>query len=163
MVYQLAIIHKMWDLKDHIAIQKTDSHANKITVLIAIWKTDIYALRQMEFLLLIQRTAYLMTIKHAFKIKVNFATSRALKHGVISKTKRNFVLQLMESLAINSYLVGILLSITLLCLLIIYKVQKKVSTATQMMVFSAIRTMGLCVINNQGICVQHLMELTLPL
>ena len=109
MVYQLAIIHKMWDLKDHIAIQKTDSHANKITVLIAILKTDIYALRQMEFLLLIQRTAYLMTIKHAFKIKVNFATSRALKHGVISKTKRNFVLQSMESLAINSYLVGILL------------------------------------------------------
>lgn len=153
----------MWDLKDHIAIQKTDSHANKITVLIAIWKTDIYALRQMEFLMSIQRIAYLMTIKHAFKIKVSFATLRALKHGVISKTKRNFVLQSMDSLAINSYLAGILLSITLMCLIIIYKAQKKVSTATQMMVFSAIRTMGLCVINNQGICVQHLMELTLPL
>lgn len=70
---------------------------------------DIYALQLMEYLLLIQQIAYLLTIEYAFKIMGNFATSQEIKPGVTSIMILNFALQSMEFFAINSYLDGILL------------------------------------------------------
>ena len=104
-----------------------------------------------------------MTIQHAFKIKDNFATSLEINHGVISIIKHNSALQLMAFLAINSYPDGISLLITFMCLLTIFKAQKKVFTAIQMTEIFAIRTMGQYATNNQVRCVQPLMESTLKL
>jgi len=70
---------------------------------------DIYALQLMEYLLLIQHIAYLLTIEYAFKIMGNFAILQEIKPGVTSIMILNFALQSMEFFAINSYLDGILL------------------------------------------------------